>query len=189
MTAHTTFRGLQLREPIPFNRFFHDGRTIANINVTEDTMADAEFDIETADNYEPWPKGLAANFGTAGPGDNAWFSCGRVEARTYKKTIPKWCFNDTEIRRLIEHSFPNWRKKDTVRADAARWAAVIQLYRMGYTSSQIATEIGSNPCKVRGVIRSIQRAAKGLRAGSAEPRTKRGGRVKKPKISRLFDRF
>lgn len=94
-------------------------------------------------------------------------------ARTYKRRVPTWAMNDQLIRRLLLKTFPKMATSKVQRASAARWGAVIHLYfRMGYTRSQIAEEIGSTAVKVHGVIRSILRVSKGLRAdGSGAKQT------------------
>jgi hypothetical protein len=93
------------------------------------------------------------------------FSYGVVKARTYKRGVPAWAFNDKKVRALILRAFPKMASSPTHKAGAGRWGAVIHLYfRMGYTRSQIAEELGSSTQKVHGVIRSILRVSKGLRA-------------------------
>lgn len=88
-----------------------------------------------------------------------------VKARAYPRKPPLWAMSDTKIRQLILRSFPKAHTSDTQRAAAGRWASVIHLYfRMGYTRPQIAHEIGSTTTKVHGIIRSILRVSKGLRA-------------------------
>lgn len=90
---------------------------------------------------------------------------GIVKARTYKRNVPKWALSDSSIRKVVLRAFPRMATDPRQRDAAARWAAVIHLYfRMGYTRSQIAEEIGSSTQKVHGVIRSILRVSKGLRA-------------------------
>jgi len=98
---------------------------------------------------------------------------GIVKARTYKRAVPMWALNDKAIRKMVLRAFPKFITDASQRERAARWASVIHLYfRMGYTRGQIAEEIGSNACKVHGVIRSILRVSKGLRAdGSGKLRT------------------
>ena len=88
-----------------------------------------------------------------------------VQARTYKRKKPTWVWNDKKIRDLIVRAFPKMETSRTQRESAARWASVIHLYfRMGYTRAQIAEEIGSTTGKIHGIIRSISRVSKGLRA-------------------------
>lgn len=88
-----------------------------------------------------------------------------VQARTYRRASPLWTKSDKKIQELITRSFPKVQTSPTQRTAAARWVSVIHLYfRMGYTRSQIAHEIGSTTTKVHGIIRSILRVSKGLRA-------------------------
>jgi hypothetical protein len=93
---------------------------------------------------------------------------GIVKARTYKRRIPEWALSDKEVRKVILRAFPRMKSDSEQRALAARWASVIHLYfRVGYTRSQIAEEIGSSTDKIHGVIRSILRVSKGLRANGS----------------------
>lgn len=88
-----------------------------------------------------------------------------VRARTYDRTTPLWTKSDKKIQVLVARAFPKIRDSERQREAAARWVAVIHLYfRMGYTRSQIAEELGSTVAKVHGVIRSILRVSNGLRA-------------------------
>lgn len=105
-----------------------------------------------------------------------------VKARTYKRQTPLWALNDVKIKQLILRSFPKTQTSATQRAAASRWASVIHLYfRMGYTRAQIAHEIGSTVTKVHGIIRSILRVSKGLRAdGQGKLKGSRGRPKKLP---------
>jgi hypothetical protein len=96
-----------------------------------------------------------------------------VGARTYKRTAPGWTKDDKFIRGLLLQSFPKLASNDNQREAAGRWATVIHLYfRMGYTRSQIAEELGSTEERIKGVIRSIYRASKGKRADGSGTRTR-----------------
>lgn len=87
------------------------------------------------------------------------------QARSYRRIQPLWVRNEKKVAALILRSFPKAKTNKGQREAAARWASVIHLYyRMGYTRSQIAHEIGSTETKVSGIIRSITRVSKGLRA-------------------------
>ncbi len=112
---------------------------------------------------------------------------GVVSARTYKREVPAWAVNNARVRKLLSQSFPKLETDPNQRAAAARWAAVIHLYfRMRYTRSQIAEELGSSVSKVHGMIRSILRVSKGLRANDKGPRGKAKGRPKKSSPQHLF---
>lgn len=103
-----------------------------------------------------------------------------VGARTYAREAPEWTKNDAEIKKLLLKVFPKLATDSGQRASAARWASVIHLYyRLGYTRSQIAEEIGSTDVKIHGVIRSIARAYRGLRADGSGARSNRRGRPRK----------
>lgn len=132
----------------------------------------------------PWRIGVYANFGPVSDSGGGYFAHGVVKPRTYKKRIPLWAVNDSKIKELIQRSFPNWQSNPRMRDDAARWAAVIHLYfRVGYTRSQIAHEIGSTDCKISGIIRSIKRASLGLQGNGRGPRSTYG-RGKHPNCRR-----
>lgn len=105
---------------------------------------------------------------------------GVVKVRTYKRAVPKWTRNDKAVRALILRSFPKMNTDSAQRNAAARWASVIHLYfRMGYTASQVAEEIGSTTMKIEFVIRSIHRVSKGLRANGTGKLGAKRGRPKK----------
>ncbi len=101
-----------------------------------------------------------------------------VHARTYKRQIPEWVLSDRKIREVVLRAFPNMVTSPRQRESALRWVSVIHLYyRMGYTRSQIAEEIGSTSLKVHNMIRAISRVSKGLRAnGTGKITGKRGAR-------------
>jgi len=102
-----------------------------------------------------------------------FFSHQVVQARTYDRTIPEWALSERGIGEVIKRAFPKWETSQ--REAASRWAVVINLYfRMGYTRSQIAEEIGSTTSKVHGVIRSILRVSKGFSAAKGSVRGRRG---------------
>ena len=172
-TSPTSFRGAQLLSPIPFSPTSFNGQT-PSINLTSEEIQ--EFEVVEEEKDEDTPIGFAANFGT-GQNSGSFFPSGREKARSYKKAIPEWTFSNSEIQKLIRRSFPNWQNNPRQQTDAERWAMVINLYyRNGYTFSQVAEEMCSTPCKIRGVIRSIQRAAAGLQANSNKPRTNNRGK-------------
>jgi len=189
-----TFRGTALLAHIGVRPTPCIGQT-PGINLTEYEVSesDQEDQEDQEDKHAFMPVGFAANFGT-GNNSGSYFWSIRKKARTYKKAIPEWVFSNSKIGDLVQRSFPNWRNNPRMHDDAARWVAVINLYyRNGYTFSQIAEEICSTTCKVRGVIRSIQRAARGLQANSNKARTNNRGKNprsrRKPGKPRLFSTF
>src|ERR1700752_1077416 len=107
-----------------------------------------------------------------------------VHARSYKRKPPSWACNDRKVRDLLLRSFPKMASDKKQHEASARWGAVIHLYfRMGYTESQVAEEIGSTTTKVHFVVRSIFRVSKGLRAnGTGALGAKRG----RPKNNRAL---
>jgi hypothetical protein len=151
-------------------------------------------EIEATESDQQPIIGFAANFGT-GRNSGSWFPSGRVKARTYKtKVIPEWTLRNSDIQKLILRSFPKWQHSPQQKTYAERWAMVINLYyRNGYTFSQVAEEMCTTDGRIRGVVRSIQRAAAGLQANSNKPRTNNRGKNpasrRKPSKPRLFDSF
>ncbi len=103
-----------------------------------------------------------------------------VQARSNKRLIPDWAMSDTRVREILLRSFPNLKTNVRQRNAAARWMWIIQLYyRLGYTYTQVAEEIGSNPEKVRCVLKSVRRVAIGRRADGRGLLTGKRGRPKK----------
>lgn len=105
-----------------------------------------------------------------------------VNARTYKRLLtPTWVYHDSEIRTVLLRAFPKLATDEKQREAAARWGAVIHLYyKMRYTSSQVAQELGTSTLKIKNVLRSISRVSKGLRANGSG---RRGGvRTGRPKL-------
>jgi hypothetical protein len=103
-----------------------------------------------------------------------------VGARQYARLVPAWAKSDKAIKSLLLRSFPKLATDPKQREAAGRWAAVINLYfRLGYTRSQVAEEIGSSSGKVHGVIRNISRVINGLRANGSGLRGGKRGRRKK----------
>lgn len=151
----------------------------AEIRANERRIAEAERNRKAAEYSQRRTIGFAANFG--GGINDSYFAHGIEKARTYKKKIPQWVYNDAFIQKLLLQAFPKCRtdQRDSPysqRNRAGLWATIINLhYRNGYTASQIADELGSTTLKVKGVMRSIRRGANGLRADSKKPRTNNRG--------------
>lgn len=103
-----------------------------------------------------------------------------VQARSNKRETPDWAMSNARVREILLRSFPKLKTETRQRNAAARWMWVIQLYyRLGYTYTQVAEEIGSSPVKVENVIRSIKRVVQGLRADGRGRLTGKRGRPKK----------
>lgn len=101
-----------------------------------------------------------------------------VSARTYDRKCPLWAKSDKEIQKLLLRAFPNLATTPAHRESSRRWVAVINLYfRLGYTRSQVAQEMGSTKAKVHSLIRSINRTQKGLRTDGSGLRTPRSPRM------------
>lgn len=96
-----------------------------------------------------------------------------VNARTYKRSVPEWAYNDAAVKDLLLTAFPKLKTDKRQATAAARWVSVIHLYfRMKYTRSQIAEELDSTVSRIDSVIRSIYRTAKGHRANGSGSRTR-----------------
>jgi hypothetical protein len=103
-----------------------------------------------------------------------------VHARSYKRETPAWVTKNSEIRKLLLRSFPRLATNERQKRAAARWAMIIHLfYHMGYTSSQVAEEMGLALNKVKAICKSIRRVSKGLRADGRGKLTGKLGRPKK----------
>jgi hypothetical protein len=189
------FRNATLLEKIPIKSKIYNA---GNIGVTPLDMVDlAELEyLETHD--DDGPVGIRANFGSITNCGGNFFGHRNISPRSYKREVPLWVKSEKKIRQFLLQQFPKLATDERQRERAATWALVINLYyRVGYTHTQIAEFIYGDPrigfCKIRGIIRSIQKTSRGLRA-DGRPRS-RYGRGKnprsrrKPPKSRLFDTF
>src|SRR6266404_3951583 len=136
------FRGKRLLEPILVKpQFLHTGNitipAVRGVNFADflmllarvDNVNELEEELEAyKEQNTPGPIGFKANFGMDTNAGGSWFACGFEKARTYKKKIPQWVYNDALIRNLLLQSFPKSKTCSRQREGAARWAAVIHLY-------------------------------------------------------------
>lgn len=85
-----------------------------------------------------------------------------VKARTREKEIPAWANNNVETQKLLLRAFPKLRINNSQRKSAGRWGAVISMfYRMNWTYSQIAEELGTTPKAIERILYRIKGVAKG----------------------------
>jgi hypothetical protein len=155
-------------------------------DTTPEEIAEHEAMLET--NERCIRTGMRRNIGVGYEGFGTGPGRGSVGAREYRKEIPLWTMNQTAIAALVKQVFTKLDTDAKQRRRAAYWASVIHLYwRMRYTVPQIAHEMGSSVCKVRGVIRSAKNAAAGLRADGTAPRTNNRG--KGPRRPRRLPRY
>lgn len=85
--------------------------------------------------------------------------------------IPEWAKSDEAIRVLLYRSFPKLDTNERQRFRASRWAMIIYLYyRMNYTYSQIAEEMGIKSGDVHNILNRINRVAAGKRANNTGKR-------------------
>lgn len=86
-----------------------------------------------------------------------------VKARRQERKTPDWVNNDAKIREFVTRAFPKLSDNVKQKEAARRWVQVVYLYfRMGYTDTQTSEEMHLTLGQVRGIIRSLRRAAKGL---------------------------
>lgn len=86
------------------------------------------------------------------------------ELRSRHNDIPDWATDDRKIRDFLLRSFPKLKTDLKQRIRAGRWLRVINLYfRMQWSHTQVAEEIGMLPKVVHGMIRGIRRSAQGRR--------------------------
>jgi len=94
---------------------------------------------------------------------NGGHTYGKVASR--KRAVPLWARSDEAVRKLVLRSFPKLLTNPTQRRRAGRWLRIIYLFfRLQWTHGWIAAELRMTPRNVRDTIRSIKRAAAGLRA-------------------------
>jgi hypothetical protein len=101
-----------------------------------------------------------------------------VKARRQERKTPEWANNDGKIREFVTRAFPKLFTSARQQEGARRWVRVVYLYfRMGYTETQTAEEMGLTLSQAKGIIISLRRAAKGLWAkGTGKHGVRRVGR-------------
>lgn len=104
--------------------------------------------------------------------------------RSFKRSEDRissdWTDYNPKIRDLLLRSFPNLETNQLQRMRASRWCRVIYFYfRLRFTTSQIAEEMGLEELKIRRILRSIGQAASGRRANGLGPIVGKKGRPRK----------
>ncbi len=85
-----------------------------------------------------------------------------IKTRRGNRVIPEWARDNKKIQKILLKSFPKLGTDRKQRAQAARWAAIIQLYfRVQMTRSQVEAETKLSQNVVKMLIRNIARAASG----------------------------
>jgi len=93
------------------------------------------------------------------------------------KHIPEEFKSDVGIRNFIQRVFPNFRANEKQRAQAGRWARVIQLhYKYHYSERTTAEEMGLALSIVKSIKTRIRRALKGRRLDGSGCYWKQGGK-------------
>jgi hypothetical protein len=104
-----------------------------------------------------------------------------VGPRRRKRPVPLWAQNTETIKAILLRSFPKLQTNPRQRARAARWARIIHLYfRMQWTYTQVAEELGMTPGSLHNMTTSIRRVANGERSAGTG---KLGGKRGRPKNS------
>ena len=96
-----------------------------------------------------------------------------LKIRRPRKPVPSWATNNKKVQDLLIRVFPRMKESPKQRVRAGRWARVIHLYfNQRWSRGQIANEMGISYMAAETLIRSIKRAAKGLRSDSGTPITR-----------------
>src|SRR5271170_7412195 len=91
-----------------------------------------------------------------------------------------WAFSESDVRRVLLRAFPALGTNERQRAQAARWAFLIQRYfRMAQASGVIAIEMGITDSHVRSLITRIRRTQNGLSSRVSNRLRGKRGRPKK----------
>lgn len=104
---------------------------------------------------------------------------GTLHAQRVANT-PEWVYDDAQVRSLLLEVFPKLGTDDGQRKRAARWLLIIHTYfRMGWTSGEIADEIGLEDSHVRSIVTRIRRARDGKSSRIANKTRGKRGRPRK----------
>jgi hypothetical protein len=118
-------------------------------------------------------------------GDEGFMSAHQIKkTRVHigQKSTPSWATNDAEVRKILLGSFPKLVNNTKQRSAAARWSqAIVLVYRLGFSYSHAAAEMGITYLALESMLRNIRRAAKGLRSDTNKPRNGKPGRPKSNK--------
>lgn len=88
-----------------------------------------------------------------------------------RRTAPDWTASDKSIQEVLLRAFPKLSTSEAQRKKAGRWLRAIYLfYRMRLPRKTAMKELGMNTDTWKALIRSIRRAAKGLRADGSGKR-------------------
>jgi len=105
-------------------------------------------------------------------GSDLFFRGNTIHKRREKiHAVPEWAKHDSQVRGLLQKSFPALDTNDLQRERAGRWMRIILLYfRLGKTRNQVAAEMELSPKTVDNLVFRIQLAAQGLRTDGSGSR-------------------
>lgn len=84
---------------------------------------------------------------------------------------PGWALDDEKIKQILLRSFPKMQTNEAQRKKAGRWLRAIHLYyRMGLLRPVVIKELKISFTAWKALIRSIRRAAQGVRADGSGAR-------------------
>lgn len=99
-----------------------------------------------------------------------------------KRSIPEWSWDNKAIREILLRSFPRLDSDEGQRIRAARWAFVIyQFFRKGSSYQDLAKRMRLTLPATKALIRSVRRAACGVRTSGSGALGGKRGRPLKPK--------
>lgn len=100
-----------------------------------------------------------------------------LKIRRPRKKAPVWAHSQDDIRLFLIRVFPQLETDSKQRERAGIWARVAYLYfNQQWSRGQIAQELNKTYNSINSIIRSIKRAAEGLRADTGKKAGKRKGR-------------
>jgi hypothetical protein len=92
--------------------------------------------------------------------------------RRQEREVPPWASTNEGIRKVLLTAFPKLHFDKNHRKRAGRWAQVIQMhFLIGWTYTEVAAELNITLETIKSLIRSVNRASKGLRANGSGTRT------------------
>lgn len=107
-------------------------------------------------------------------------SAGATRHETRVSNLPEWATDDKQVQALLLRSFPKLKQDPVQRQRAGKWAQIIQLYyRVGWTQTKIAEELGMSLVLLKYYLKAIRRAASGKTVNNIVRGQKPRGRPKK----------
>jgi hypothetical protein len=86
-----------------------------------------------------------------------------IQVRRHDRAIPAWATNDSQIRALINKTFPKWQTLPSQRKVAGRWSLAINLYyKMSLSDTETADEMGISRNAAKCLLQRIRHEAEGM---------------------------